>query len=151
MSTLETHLLAELIGRKHDCLAELLELGRQQTAIVSDGEISQLMVLLAAKQRLIDQLREVEGELDPFRSQQPHQRIWASVQARDRCAEMLNRCDEMFREIMAREKQSENRLIERRDEVAQRLVGTNASAHARAAYLADMPPSASCLDFTAES
>ncbi|HEY5312807.1 MAG TPA: hypothetical protein VIK18_09815, partial [Pirellulales bacterium] len=61
MAFVETHLLAELLGRKHDCLAQLYELGGQQLALVESGDITQLLKVLAAKQRLLARLQEIEG------------------------------------------------------------------------------------------
>ena len=71
MAFVETHLLAELVGRKHACLATLYELGSQQLALVASGDITQLLKVLSAKQQQLTRLQEIEGELDPFRGQRP--------------------------------------------------------------------------------
>ncbi|HEX3656520.1 MAG TPA: hypothetical protein VHV55_11965 [Pirellulales bacterium] len=134
MAFVETHLLAELLGRKHDCLAQLYELGGQQLALVESGDITQLLKVLAAKQRLLERLQEIEGELDPFRSQHPDERQWSSAEERGRCSQVIERSESLFRDILAREKQSEQLLGLRRDDAAARLEQAHTASQARGAY-----------------
>ena len=107
MTVLDTHLLTELMSRKFDCLVQLQELGRQQFQLVDSGEVTQLMRVLSAKQVVIARLQEIEGELNPFRGQKPEERQWASPAARARCAELIDRGQALFREVMLQEKRSE--------------------------------------------
>ena len=151
MSTLQTHLLADLIGRKHECLNQLLELGRQQFALVDQGEITQLLKVLAAKQQLLGRLQQIEHELDPFRDQRPEDRQWASPAAREKCAELIQRTQTLFGQIMVQEKQSEQRLIQRRDEAATRLQGAHSASFARGAYAAVPQQQGSYLDLSTEN
>ncbi|HWC88370.1 MAG TPA: hypothetical protein VG433_01905 [Pirellulales bacterium] len=134
MAFVETHLLAELLGRKHDCLAQLYELGGQQLVLVESGDITQLLKVLAAKQRLLERLQEIEGGLDPFRSQHPDQRQWSSAEERSRCSQVVERSELLFRDILAREKQSEQLLGLRRDDAAARLEQAHTASQARGAY-----------------
>lgn len=151
MTVLDTHLLTELMSRKFDCLIQLHELGRRQFQLVDSGEATQLLKLLSAKQMLITRLQEIEGELNPFRGQKPEERQWASPAARARCAELIERGQELFREIMLQEKRSEKRLIERRDEVAVRLQTAHTASQARGAYLAEPHRPHGHLDITSQS
>lgn len=134
MSSLETHLLVELLARKHDCLAQLYDLGGQQLALVASGDMTQLLRLLAAKQQLLGRMQHLESELDPFRSQQPERRHWASEEQRARCAELIERSEVLFRDLLAREKEAEQLLGRRRDEAAARLERAHAASQARDAY-----------------
>jgi flagellar biosynthesis/type III secretory pathway chaperone len=151
MTVLDTHLLTELMSRKFDCLVQLHELGRQQFQLVDSGDVSQLLKLLSAKQVLITRLQEIEGELNPFRGQKPEERLWASPAARARCAGLIERGQELFREIMLQEKRSENRLIERRDEVAVRLRVAHTASQARGAYLSEPRRPQGHLDISSQS
>lgn len=150
MPFVETHLLAELIGRKHDCLAQLYELGSQQLALVDSGDITQLLKVLGAKQQLLARLQEIEGELDPFRSQQPEDRQWSSSEQRSRCAQAIQRSEALFREIVTQEKQSEQLLSCRRDEAAARLEQAHAASQARGAYSASYVRPLGQLDLSSE-
>jgi hypothetical protein len=150
MAFVETHLLTELVGRKHDCLARLHELGRQQLALVDSGDITQLLKVLGAKQQLLTRLQEIEGELDPFRRQQPEDRQWASPEQRARCAQVIERSEALFREIVAQEKQSEQLLGSRRDEAAARLEQAHTASQARGAYSASYVRRLGQLDLSSE-
>jgi len=151
MTVLDTHLLGELVSRKFDCLVQLHELGCQQFLLVDSGEVTQLMKVLAAKQVLITRMQEIEVELNPFRDQKPEERQWASPAARARCADLIERGQQLFREVMAQEKRSELRLIERRDEVASRLRTAHSAHQARGAYLSDSQRPHGRLDITSQS
>lgn len=135
MTVLETQRLAELIGRKHDCLMQLRDLGREQDGLIDDGEMTGLLQLLAVKQRLLESLQQVERQLDPYRDQDPEARQWTSQAERDRCAHMLVRCEALLKEIVNQEKQSEAQLRVRRDETAARLQNISLAHEARGAYI----------------
>ncbi|NQT37266.1 MAG: hypothetical protein HQ581_07245 [Planctomycetes bacterium] len=131
---METELLAQGVERKYECLEQLRDLGRRQMALVDQGEMATLLDVLAAKQRLLVRLQQIEKALDPFRDQDARQRQWVSESQRLACAEKLNGCQELLREIVAQEKQSEQRLIRRRDEAAIQLQGVHAARQACGAY-----------------
>lgn len=130
----DTNTLARLVRRKHDCLAQLLALGREQQALVVDGDLNELLRVLAAKQRWLAVLQEAQQQLAPFRDQAPGDRQWANEADRQQCAHLLQRCEAMLGEIVAQEKQSENILERRRDETSTRLQGMHVAETARSAY-----------------
>jgi len=144
---LPTDLLSDLIRRKHNCLLHLHDLGQRQLGLVRRGSMDELLDVLAAKQHLLVELQRIERGLDPFRHQDPDQRIWHSAEDRQRCAQQLARCDALLAEIMAQEKQSEQELIRRRDEAARQLQGAHTAALARRAYAEGRPATAG-LDLT---
>jgi hypothetical protein len=146
MSVLETDRLAELLNRKHHCLSELLEFGRQQLVLVDGGDITQLLRVLAAKQQLLMQLDGLERQLDPFRLQDPETRQWRTPVARAKAAEMITSTENLFREILLQEKRSEQRLRERRDDAAARLSGAHFASQARGAYAAELTRPIARLD-----
>lgn len=147
---LTTDHLAELIGRKHECLRQLHELGRQQLALVEAGDITALVKVLSAKQQLIAVLKQIESGLDPFRCELPEERVWRSDEDRARCAAEIERSEILFREILAQEKRGEQLLQRRRDEAAQQLQGAHAAGQARGAYAVHQDPRASRHDLAIE-
>lgn len=133
----ETDLLAELARRRHECLLQLRTLGGRQLALIEAEDMSQLMGVLAAKQRLLGELNELERGLDPFRRQRPNERSWRSGELRRQCADLIARSEAVFAEIIAGEKQGELRMQQHRDQAAARLQGARAATHARSAYVGD--------------
>jgi hypothetical protein len=101
MTTQSTSLLIDLIGRKHDCLALLRDLGVKQRELIDAGDMTQLLGVLAAKQRTITQLQALEQELNPFRADDPDRRAWSSEAERVRCASLAERSARLLEELAA--------------------------------------------------
>ncbi len=133
----ETERLSELVSQKQTLLVQLRDLGRRQLESIDAGDVGVLLKVLSAKQRLLTALHEIERGLDPFRNQNPETRRWRTPDDRQRCAQLVLRCEALLNEVMQQEKQSESQLKLRRDEAATRLQGAHAAAEARGAYHAN--------------
>lgn len=132
----DTDLLLQLAGRRLGALEQLHALGRRQIEVIADGDMTLLIQLLAAKHNVLAELQQTEKRLDPFRGQQPEARRWRNEALRARCAEVVAKSDQLFREILEQEKRAEAELARHRDETAARLQTAHTAGHARAAYTA---------------
>jgi hypothetical protein len=150
MTAPKTELLAELIGQKYECLSQLHQLGQQQFALVDQGDTTHLLKVLSAKQQSLAHLQQIERRLDPFRGQEPEERTWSNPADRTRCAALVEKAESLFREILDQEKRSEERLRQRRDEVAVQLQEVNAARAVRGAYTSDAARQAGQLDLSSE-
>lgn len=146
----ETDRLAQLALSRRDCLAQMHALGGMQPALIDSGDMTQLLAVLAAKQRLLGELVEFERALDPFRGQVAESRHWRDAHERATCAALLAEGETLLRRILEQEQAAERRLSRRRDETAALLQGVNAADQARRAY-ADRSPPASSLDLHTEA
>jgi hypothetical protein len=147
----ETDELAALVERKHGCLCRLRELGARQLELVRRDEMTALLDVLAAKQRLIGELQQIERGLDPFRGQRADTRPWRTPEERRRCAERLAECQSLLAEIVRQERQGESELARRRDAAARQLQGAHIASQARGAYHAATPRASSQLDLMSDS
>lgn len=150
MTELETDTLTGLVRQKRDLLLRLREMGRRQLELVGEGGMGQLLDVLAAKQRLLDSLQQIERALDPFRGQDPGARRWRNDEARAGCARLLDECASLLRETVAQERESEAALTVRRDEAAERLQTAHLAGQARGAYTCGKPGPIRQLDLTSE-
>ncbi len=150
MAVLETDLLSDLIQRKRSCLVQLRDMGGKQIELVREGNITDLLELLAAKQHVLIQLQQVERQLDRFRGEDPQKRHWRTPQERQECAGGLAECERLLAQIVVQEKQSEQELIRRRDEAAAQLAGVHTASQARGAYLAQARAGAGELDIVSD-
>lgn len=148
MAILDTNLLSELIERKHDCLSQLCEMGRKQFELVRSGTMVELLDVLAAKQRALIRLQQIERELDPFRQEDPSQRRWQTPGKREECARHVEQCEKLLGEIIRQEKQSESELTTRRDQAATQLHRIHQSDKARGAYTAQSRSATRRLDLS---
>lgn len=151
MPSSDTELLADLIRAKRSCLVQVRDMGRKQFELIDDGEMTALLDLLAAKQRLINQLQRIENALAPFRQQDPHQRVWRSEPDRLRCAEDIEQCESLLHEIISQERCGEGMLTRRRDEAAARLQGSHLASCAQGAYAIEAEAGNRGLDLLSEA
>ncbi len=151
MAEYETDVLAESIRRKRECLLALRDMGRKQLELIDEGNMTALLDVLAAKQRTLLKLQQIERALDPFRDQDPERRRWRTPEDRRKCAEVLEQCEVLLGEIVNQEKCSEGSLTRRRDEAAGRLQGVHRAGVARGAYAAGERLGGSQLDLHSES
>lgn len=149
-TTADTDRLAQLVARKYECLLTLCEQGRRQQTLIAAGEVNALLALLSDKQRSLEQLQDLERQLDPWRRDDPRERHWRTPEQRERCGELLARCETLFREILGQEQESERTLRARRDETAARLANLDAAGRAQVAYAADATCATNQLDLAAE-
>jgi hypothetical protein len=150
MTAFESDLLSDLIRQKHRCLEHLCTMGRKQLDLVRGGSMTDLLDVLAAKQQVLLHLQRIERGLDPFRGQDPENRVWRSPETRTECAAMVAACESLLGQIIVREKESETALVRRRDEAAVQLEGTRSASEARASYLARSRVAAAHLDLASE-
>ena len=151
MTAFETDALAELIRSKRACLVELREMGRRQLELIRRGDMTALLDVLAAKQRWLMKLQQIERALDPFRDQDPDRRRWRTPEDRSLCAEQLQECESLLSEIVRQEKCSEGALTRRRDEAAARLQEAHLAGQARGAYTAEPQSQMNQLDLLSDT
>ncbi len=147
---MQTELLAQLIGRKHEVLTHLRSLGLRQAELVGEDDWAQLTKVLSTKQRLLDLLAQIERELEPYRSEAPEHREWASDAARDACRRQADACAALLADVMRLERESEQAIVRRRDDAARQLSGLHAAVAARSAYAAANEPASIGLDLISE-
>jgi hypothetical protein len=129
--------LFELIGRKHQVLTQLRDIGRRQMELVDGGDIAALLALLGAKQQLITGMQTLEQELALYYAEDPDRRVWPSPQHRAACARLATECNVLLEEIVSMEKVGAERMTERRNEVAEQLQQAHAGTQVRSAYEAN--------------
>lgn len=150
LTSTNTERLAELIARRYELLVQMRDLGRLQMEFIGTNDFTQLLKVLASKQRVLTALQAAESELKPFRDQDPAMRSWSNPEQRNHCAELARRCDSIFREIVEQEKLSETLLAACRNEASARLHGAQSSAQARGAYATQLTSARSYLDLSSE-
>jgi len=128
--------LADFIDKRHRCLLQLRDLGRKQAEWITAGEMGSLLRLIAAKNQLIAALQSIEQGLAPYHAQDPERRNWSTPEARAQCAQQAKACQQLLSEVMELERQNEQNMIARRDQVAAQLQTAQAAGAARGAYQA---------------
>jgi hypothetical protein len=147
-----TAVLAELVGRKHDCLVRLDELGRRKQELIDVGAVGAgLFGILAETQQLIEQLRQLERGLDPYRGDDPSRRAWSSEAERVRVSALAERSARLLADVLERDARCEETLRRRSDETAAQLALVNSAVAARSAYVDDGGRYGSSLDVISDT
>ena len=128
--------LADLIAKRRHCLAKLRDLGLKQSELILAGEMGALLRSLSAKNQWIVAVQTIEKELAPYHEQDPSKRVWASQTQRNQCANQAAECKDLLDEIMQLEHQNEQKMTERRDQVANQLQTAHAAGTVCTAYQA---------------
>ena len=118
---MRTENLAKLMRRKRDLLAQMLKVGLRQQELIEQEGITDLLKLLSAKQQLIDAVIQTEQALNEFRNEDPEQREWSSAEARTACAKDAEDCRRLYEQIVHLETEQEEKLSNRRDNIATQL------------------------------
>jgi flagellar biosynthesis/type III secretory pathway chaperone len=134
MPTLPTEHLFELIHRKRQVLVQLREVGQRQSELIASGDVTTLLTLLAAKQRLLAALQLTEQQLAPFRDEDPAARVWISPARRNECAAESADCRHLLAEVVQLERDCEAAMLARRDATAAQLQQAQPARAAAGAY-----------------
>jgi flagellar biosynthesis/type III secretory pathway chaperone len=149
-NSLDTNTLTQLLAQKCELLVQLRQIVARQTEFINTSDLSQLLNLLAVKQRFIGKLQTIQRQLGPYRGQLPQERQWNSEDDRRRCAELADACQRLLAEVMEIEKHSESQLILRRDEAATRLHAVHFAIQTREAYVGADAPTITQVDLSSE-
>lgn len=145
IATKTTEHLASLVSAKLQVLKILCQLAERQLAMVERGELTDLIKLLAAKQTVLAQLQSLDGELAPYRDDNPDKRSWASTAARTACQAKAHEANALAARSLELEKQAESLMIARRDAASQAILALQTAADARTAYIPPALPSLATL------
>ena len=148
-TNIDTNILAALIQKKHECLGQLCALGRQQKELIDAADMTSLLDVLAVKQRVLLELQRMEQLTTPYRNQTPEERQWSSPELRERCARQLQECEQLFQEIVRQEQESEQELIQRRDEAARQIECFQQTRQVSVAYTS-LPSESVSLDLSSD-
>ena len=113
--------LLDVLQRRREYCRAMLELSRRQAALIDDGNFSELLQLIAQKQRVLEHLAELGrtfgGIVDFWKS--VRDRLVTDV--RSKCQTAIDDAEALLAESIALEKQGTETLSQRRDETQGRL------------------------------
>jgi hypothetical protein len=148
MNDLPTDILMQLVRARYTCLVQLRDLGRRQSEMIDEGNVTGLLDLLSVKQKPLGDIQRIEKALDPYREQDPENRSWRSPEDRAACARLVVQCEELLKEIVAREQQCEEIMVQNRDATALRLQQLRSAGRAQGAYAAPAGAGISQIDLS---
>lgn len=149
---LSTRRLAQLVHQKSSLVIELHKVLSKQRSMIDDGDID-LMALLAIKQKLLEALKIVDRQMDPFRQQEPDDRIWAHPAERQECREESEACEALFVQVKQMEAYCIQKMQQLQAATQDQLQSTSSARMAANAYQQgynSAAPQRNSLDITSE-
>lgn len=138
LNALKTHsvvstLVRALSGQKA-LYVQILALARQQSAYVATGESEALMTVLAARNRLIEQVAPLDKELQPYKGR--WQEVLDGLPAADRQAvgHLLQEVQQLLGEILSQDEKDKETLIRQKTGVGDQLKRAVSGAALNRAY-----------------
>jgi hypothetical protein len=119
-STHQPDLLDVLQRRREYCRA-MLELSRQQSDLIMLGNFTELLQLIAQKQRVLEHLAELGREFGGIVDFWKSVRDQLATDLRTQCQSAIDEAEALLAESMTLEKQGTAVLSQRRDETQGRL------------------------------
>lgn len=129
-----THQLIELLDQQCRIYRQLQDLSQKQTETVEKGDSDALMLILSTRQKLIDQLQHINGQMDPFRQQWSSLWLELDAQARQEIDERVEEIQQYLEDIVTQDEADRANLIAQRDQVGQELQHSRTAGQAHAAY-----------------
>ena len=139
-----------LICQQREVLLELKHFAEVQQQIVQQNELGKLVSLLAAKQKAIQRLQEIDRNLAPFQNQDPESRVWSSEEQRDECRRIAKECPRLLAEVMKLEQIAEETLTAQRETISQQVEQSTTRSQAATAYLQASNPADSSNGWSVE-
>ncbi|MFH1419594.1 MAG: hypothetical protein ABII12_15060 [Planctomycetota bacterium] len=128
--------LVELLERQRSLYHRLRTLAERQKSLVVCEDVQPLLRLLADRQRLVDELMELNKEMSEFR------RNWSSIYgsldgaSRKRVARLLEEANSALGLILRSDSRDTATLSAKRQDVATRLASIDSGSRVSAAYAA---------------
>jgi hypothetical protein len=129
-----TEMLVRALSGQRGLYVQLLALARQQSRFVATGETEELMGVLAARSRLIDQVAPLDVELQPFKGR--WQEVLDGLAAPDRAtvAGLLKEVQQLLADILAQDEMDKASLQRQKTDVGVQIQRTVTGAALAKAY-----------------
>lgn len=123
--------------RQRDIYEQLHHLGNQQSDLIETGATEALLGLLSQRQKLVDELTAVHGDLEPYRND--WQRFWDGLTEphQQEVGALIKRVEELLGSIIEKDDQARQHLEQAKGMVSGQLDQT---AHAGVAVRAYKSP-----------
>ncbi len=133
VAALGRSLIATLTAQR-ELYIELAALARQQSLYVASGQSEELMKVLAARSRLIDQVAPLDKQLQPYKDR--WQGVLESLSGEDRqtVSMLLTQVQQLLADILEQDEHDRQSLVRQKENVAAQITHAAAGAQINRAY-----------------
>jgi len=116
-----TKKLQELGDLKLHLLRAARELSIQQVEVMQSDDVATLLTVLSRKSEILDTLKTLQKELDPYRNQEPEDRIWDSPDEQASCRKTFEQIDRLLEELSQMDNLALDQMTQQRDAMASQI------------------------------
>lgn len=113
---------------------QLLELSRQQMALIQDDDYVRLLELFGRKQQVLSRLDELNRRHPRLRERWHEHRSLVDSRLRNACEHLLAEAEALLADLLEHERRSTDELVSRRDRTQRQLQEIASGAGVHAAY-----------------
>lgn len=126
--------LIDLLDQQRSIYQQLVELSVRQSQLVQAGDAEPLLSLLTQRQRLIDDLTQLNGSIEPYKQNWPA--LWARLDAASQASiqTLIDSVQKLLDRILAQDEQDRQQLSAQRDRTGAQLKQVNAGSAVNRAY-----------------
>jgi hypothetical protein len=124
------------LSQQQRLYTELESLSQRQSAHVASGDADDLMIVIAARTRILDQLAAVDRTLTPYRGQWQETLDQLPVPERTQIAGLLQQVQQLLSLILARDESDQKALTAQKESVAMKLTHAATGRQVNRAYAA---------------
>ena len=126
--------LFQLVGQKLERLELLHAYSGNQMQYVESEDMSAILEILAAKQRLLIEIEGIDRQITGYHVDDPEERVWPTQDMRVQCREKISQSDRLVREMLEYDRIATERLTEKKSVAKQQLQQFVDTAHAQGVY-----------------
>ena len=126
--------ILEILNRRRKHCRDLLNLSRQQNGVIHLSDYSQLMTILAQKQRVLGRLDEIKRRHPDLGQQWRALRDSGQATVRSDCEMIMAETETILAELLQTEKNGAQQLVERRNATRRQLESISQGVHVNEIY-----------------
>jgi chorismate mutase len=126
--------LLDLLVSQHELYRQLRRLAMAQHDLIAAEDPTGLLNLLSQRQRLIDQLAEINLKLEPARADWKRVESMLTTEQRGKAQKLVEQVGQLLAEILQADEADSKVLSARKQVIGQKIQATAASAQVQAAY-----------------
>ncbi len=128
--------LIELLEQQRDCYRRLKDLAERQRRLITDQDPEALLKILGERQKLVDQLTELNQALAPFRQEWANTYTQMQSDRRQHVQEVLDDINMLLGAIMVTDAEDSRLLAAGKERIGSELREAAAGRRANTAYAA---------------
>lgn len=130
----EADQLESLLAQQHDAFVALLDLAKQQAALIESGRTEELLRLLGERQKALVLLQALSARLDPWRKRSGEVTAAAELAQAQRIRGLVESVHAVMAEIQSHDNRDRDALADAKDAVSGQITETHRRGQALGAY-----------------